>query len=236
MDSFGLAGGVLGSIRMSGAEAEIIDSMSKFKKICVFCGSNPGNRDVFADAALELGHEMVRRKIDLVYGGGSVGLMGLVSRTVNEGGRHVLGIIPKALMPLEISGESVGEVMSVADMHERKAKMAQESNGFIALPGGYGTMEETLEMITWAQLGIHQKPVGLLNVDGYYNSLLALFDNGVKEGFIKPGARDIVLSASIAKELLDKMEQYTPSHTHVAPQESWQMKKLGDYPEQQISE
>ncbi|CAM8952944.1 unnamed protein product [Rhodiola kirilowii] len=206
MDSFGLTGGVLGSIRMSGAEAEIIDSMSKFKKICVFCGSNPGNRDVFADAALELGHEMVRRKIDLVYGGGSVGLMGLVSRTVNEGGRHVLGIIPKALMPLEISGESVGEVMSVADMHERKAKMAQESNGFIALPGGYGTMEETLEMITWAQLGIHQKPVGLLNVDGYYNSLLALFDNGVKEGFIKPGARDIVLSASIAKELLDKME------------------------------
>uniref|UniRef100_A0A7N0VG10 Cytokinin riboside 5'-monophosphate phosphoribohydrolase n=1 Tax=Kalanchoe fedtschenkoi TaxID=63787 RepID=A0A7N0VG10_KALFE len=203
--------------------------MSKFKKICVFCGSNSGNRDVFSDAALDLGNEMVRRKVDLVYGGGSVGLMGLISQTVYEGGRHVLGVIPEALMPLEISGESVGEVITVADMHERKAKMARESDAFIALPGGYGTMEETLEMITWAQLGIHKKPVGLLNVDGYYNSLLALFDNGIKEGFIKPGARDIVLPASTAIGLLDKMEQYTPSHTHVAPHESWQMKKLGDH-------
>ncbi|CAM8961297.1 unnamed protein product [Rhodiola kirilowii] len=212
--------------------------MSKFKKICVFCGSNSGNRDVFSDAALDLGNEMVSRKIDLVYGGGSVGLMGLISRTVYEGGCHVLGVIPKALMPLEISGESVGEVLAVADMHERKAKMAQESNAFIALPGGYGTMEELLEMITWAQLGIHKKPVGLLNVDGYYNSLLALFDNGVKEGFIKPGARGIVLSASTAKELLEKLEQYIPSHTHVAPHETWQMTKLGDYhyPGKQSSE
>uniref|UniRef100_A0A7N0V2A0 Cytokinin riboside 5'-monophosphate phosphoribohydrolase n=1 Tax=Kalanchoe fedtschenkoi TaxID=63787 RepID=A0A7N0V2A0_KALFE len=143
---------------MSGSEGEI-GSMNKFKKICVFCGSNSGNRDVFGDAALDLGNELVRRKIDLVYGGGSVGLMGLISQTVYEGGCHVLGVIPEALMPLEISGKSVGEVITVADMHERKAKMAQESEAFIALPGGYGTMEETLEMITWAQLGIHKKPV-----------------------------------------------------------------------------
>uniref|UniRef100_A0A7N0TQX6 Cytokinin riboside 5'-monophosphate phosphoribohydrolase n=1 Tax=Kalanchoe fedtschenkoi TaxID=63787 RepID=A0A7N0TQX6_KALFE len=162
--------------------------------------------------------------------------MGMISQTVYEGGCHVLGVIPEALMPLEISGKSVGEVITVADMHERKAKMARESEAFIALPGGYGTMEETLEMITWAQLGIHKKPVGLLNVDGYYNSLLALFDNGVKEGFIKPGARDIVLSASTAEELLEKMEQYTPSHTHIASHESWQMKKLGDYPGKESSE
>ncbi|KAH8504557.1 hypothetical protein H0E87_011979 [Populus deltoides] len=136
-------------------------------------------------------------------------------------------------MPLEISGQTVGEVRTVVDMHERKAAMAKESDAFIALPGGYGTMEELLEMITWSQLGIHKKPVGLLNVDGYYNCLLALFDNGVEQGFIKPGARDIVVSASTAKELMEKMELYTPSHKQVAPRESWNMEQLGDYSKQQ---
>ncbi|KAK8505264.1 hypothetical protein V6N13_045708 [Hibiscus sabdariffa] len=215
---------------------------SKFKRVCVFCGSNSGHRKIFSEAALELGNELVKRKIDLVYGGGSVGLMGLISKTVHDGGCHVLGIIPKALMPHEISGETVGEVRTVSDMHERKAAMARESDAFVALPGksslglcfhargGYGTMEELLEMITWSQLGIHKKTVGLLNVDGYYNNLLALFDNGVKEGFIKPGARHIIVSAPTAKELMEKMEHYKPSHEHVAPQESWQMEQLGDYP------
>ncbi|XP_030530670.1 cytokinin riboside 5'-monophosphate phosphoribohydrolase LOG8 [Rhodamnia argentea] len=205
---------------------------SKFRRVCVFCGSNSGHRQVFGDAALELGDELVKRKMDLVYGGGSFGLMGLISQKAFDGGCHVLGVIPKALMPLEISGQTVGEVRTVLDMHERKAVMAREADAFIALPGGYGTMEETMEMITWSQLGIHKKPVGLLNVEGYYDSLLALFDNGVKEGFIKPGARDIVLSAPTAKELMIKMEQYTPSHEHVAPHESWQMHKLGDCPQQ----
>ncbi|CAL5359275.1 unnamed protein product [Camellia sinensis] len=209
------------------------NSLRKFKRVCVFCGSNSGNRQVFSDAASELGNELVKRKMDLVYGGGSVGLMGLISQRVHAGGCHVLGVIPKALMPLEISGETVGEVRIVSDMHERKAEMARESDAFIALPGGYGTMEELLEMITWSQLGIHKKPVGLLNVDGYYNSLLALFDNGVEEGFIKPSARHIVLSAPTAKDLLVKMEQYTPSHDHVAPHESWQMEQLGNYPNEQ---
>lgn len=205
-------------------------SSSKFKRVCVFCGSHPGRREVFKVAATELGDEMVSRKIDLVYGGGSVGLMGMISQRVLDGGCHVLGVIPKALVPLEISGETVGEVRIVSDMHERKAEMARQSDAFIALPGGYGTMEEVLEMITWSQLGIHKKPVGLLNVDGYYNSLLALFDNGVNEGFIKPSAREIVLSASNAIDLLAKMEEYTPDHDHVAPHESWQMEQLGNYP------
>ncbi|XP_060208515.1 cytokinin riboside 5'-monophosphate phosphoribohydrolase LOG8 [Lycium barbarum] len=205
---------------------------SNFKKICVFCGSNPGHRKVFSDAAIDLGNELVNRKIDLVYGGGSVGLMGLISQRVYEGGCHVLGVIPKALVAVEISGESVGDVKIVSDMHERKAEMASQADAFIALPGGYGTMEETLEMITWAQLGIHKKPVGLLNVEGYYNSLLTLFDNGVEEGFIKPGARDIVLAAPTARELLSKMERYTPSHDHVAPYESWHMEELA-YPGKQ---
>ncbi|KAE8658052.1 Cytokinin riboside 5'-monophosphate phosphoribohydrolase LOG8 [Hibiscus syriacus] len=200
---------------------------SKFKRVCVFCGSNSGHRRIFSEAALELGHELVKRKIDLVYGGGSVGLMGLISKTVHDGGCHVLGIIPKALMPLEISGEPVGEVRTVSDMHERKAAMAREADAFVALPGGYGTMEELLEMITWSQLGIHKKTVGLLNVDGYYNNLLVLFDNGVKEGFIKPGARHIIVSAPTAKELMEKMEQYKLCHEHVAPQESWQIEQLG---------
>lgn len=205
-------------------------SSSKFKRVCVFCGSHPGRREVFSVAATELGDEMVNRKINLVYGGGSVGLMGMISQRVFDGGCHVLGVIPKALVPLEISGETVGEVRIVSDMHERKAEMARESDAFIALPGGYGTMEEVLEMITWSQLGIHKKPVGLLNVDGYYNNLLALFDNGVEEGFINPGARHIVLSASNAIDLLTKMEQFTPAHDHVAPHESWQMEQLGNYP------
>ncbi|KAJ0811746.1 putative LOG family protein [Helianthus annuus] len=205
-------------------------SSSKFKKICVFCGSNPGHREVFSVAATELGDELVNRKINLVYGGGSVGLMGMISQRVFDGGCRVLGVIPKALVPLEISGETVGDVRIVSDMHERKAEMAREADAFIALPGGYGTMEEVLEMITWSQLGIHKKAVGLLNVDGYYNSLLALFDNGVKEGFIKPSARAIVLSATNAIDLLTIMEQYKPEHEHVAPHESWQMEQLGNYP------
>ncbi|XP_022851879.1 cytokinin riboside 5'-monophosphate phosphoribohydrolase LOG8-like isoform X1 [Olea europaea var. sylvestris] len=217
-----------------------MDRASKFKRVCVFCGSNPGYKKIFSDAAIELGNEMVNRKMDLVYGGGSVGLMGLISQRVHDGGCHVLGVIPKALVPIEISGEAVGDVSIVMDMHERKAKMASEAEAFIALPGqhfgvmnivgGYGTMEELLEMITWAQLGIHKKPVGLLNIDGYYDSLLTLFDRGVEEGFIKPSARHIVLSAPTAKELLTKMEQYTPYMDHVAPHESWKMEQLGDYP------
>lgn len=206
------------------------NARSKFNRICVFCGSNQGHRKVFSDAAVELGNELISRKIDLVYGGGSIGLMGLISQRVYDGGCHVLGVIPRALVPVEISGASVGDVKIVSDMHERKAEMARQADAFIALPGGYGTMEETLEMITWLQLGIHKKPVGLLNVDGYYDCLLALFDNGVDEGFIKPSARNIFLSASNAKELLDKMEQHIPSHDHVAPHESWQMEELGNYP------
>ncbi|CAA0838412.1 Cytokinin riboside 5-monophosphate phosphoribohydrolase LOG8 [Striga hermonthica] len=201
----------------------------KFKKICVFCGSNPGYRKIFSDAAIDLGNELVNRNISLIYGGGSVGLMGLLSQRVYDGGCHVLGVIPRALVPIEISGETVGEVRVVSDMHERKAEMAREAEAFIALPGGYGTMEELMEMITWAQLGIHKKPVGLLNVDGYYDALLTLFDKGVEEGFIKPSARRIVLSAPTANELLTKMEQYTPLHDGVAPHESWHMEQLGSF-------
>ncbi|KAG6644615.1 hypothetical protein CIPAW_08G065300 [Carya illinoinensis] len=150
---------------------------------------------------------IVERNIDLVYGGGSIGLMGLVSQAVHDGGRHVLGVIPTILMPREITGETVGELRAVSGMHQRKAEMARQADAFIALPGGYGTLEELLEVITWAQLGIHDKPqVGLLNVDGYYNSLLSFLDKAVDEGFITPTARNIIVSAQTAQELMHKLE------------------------------
>ncbi|URD76768.1 Cytokinin riboside 5'-monophosphate phosphoribohydrolase [Musa troglodytarum] len=179
----------------------------RFRRICVFCGSRSGNNPSFGEAAIDLGKQLVERKIDLVYGGGSVGLMGLISKTVLDGGCHVLGVIPTSVLPSEVSGESIGEVKVVADMHERKSEMAKHADAFIALPGGYGTMEELLEIVAWYQLGIHDKPVGLLNVDGYYNSLLALFDKGVEEGFIEGSARHIVASAENAEELIRRMEE-----------------------------
>lgn len=208
-------------------EMEMEKARSRFKNVCVFCGSSPGKKSSYQDAAVELGKELVSRNIDLVYGGGSVGLMGLVSQAVHEGGRHVLGVIPKTLMPREITGEPVGEVKAVADMHQRKAEMARQSDAFIALPGGYGTLEELLEVITWAQLGIHDKPVGLLNVDGYYNSLLSFIDQAVEEGFINPTARHIIVSAPTARELVKKLEEYVPRHDRVASKLSWEMEQLG---------
>ncbi|MBA0733954.1 hypothetical protein Gogos_017915 [Gossypium gossypioides] len=226
---------------------------SRFKRVCVFCGSSYGKRNCYRDAALELGKELVSRRLDLVYGGGSVGLMGLVSQEVHRGGGHVLGIIPKTLMSKEvvstpspvlvkslwemmhkygfvlvkqITGETVGEVKPVTDMHQRKAEMARHSDCFIALPGGYGTLEELLEVITWAQLGIHDKPVGLINVDGYYNYLLTFLDKAVDDGFIKPPQRQIVVSAPTATELVQKLEEYVPMHDGVVAKASWEAEQL----------
>ncbi|KAK4800059.1 hypothetical protein SAY86_025424 [Trapa natans] len=205
-------------------------SQSRFRRICVFCGSSNGKKRSYQDAAVELGRELVSRNIDLVYGGGSIGLMGLVSQAVHDGGRHVIGVIPKTLMPREITGETVGEVKAVADMHQRKAEMAKHSDAFIALPGGYGTLEELLEVITWAQLGIHEKPVGLLNVDGYYNSLLSFIDKAVEEGFISLSARQIIVSAPTAQELVKNLEDYVPCHGREAPKLNWEIEQLA-YPE-----
>ncbi|KAE8654076.1 Cytokinin riboside 5'-monophosphate phosphoribohydrolase LOG5 [Hibiscus syriacus] len=188
---------------------------SRFKRVCVFFGCSSGKRDCYRDAALDLGKELVSGRLDLVYGGGSVGLMGLVSQEVHRRGGHVIGIIPKTLMSKEITGETFGEVKPVADMHRRKAEMARHSDCFIALPGGYGTLEELLEVIKWAQLGIHDKPVGLINVDGYYNYLLNFLDKAVDDGFIKPSQRRIVVSAPTATELVRKLEEYVPMHDGV---------------------
>lgn len=170
--------------------------------------------------------ELVARNLDLVYGGGSIGLMGLVSQVVHRGGRHVLGVIPRTLMRKEITGETVGEVRAVASMHQRKAEMARQSDCFIALPGGYGTLEELLEVITWAQLGIHDKPVGLLNVDGYYDYLLTFIDKAVEDGFIMPSQRHIIVSAPNAKELVQKLEEYVPVHDEVVAKARWEVEQV----------
>ncbi|XP_054819581.1 cytokinin riboside 5'-monophosphate phosphoribohydrolase LOG1-like isoform X2 [Prosopis cineraria] len=198
---------------------------SRFRRICVFCGSSHGKNPSYQLAAIQLAKQLVERNIDLVYGGGSIGLMGLVSQAVFDGGRHVLGVIPKTLMPREITGEPVGEVRAVSGMHQRKAEMARQADAFIALPGGYGTLEELLEVITWAQLGIHDKPVGLLNVDGYYNSLLSFIDKAVDEGFVTPAARHIIVSAQTAQELMCKLEEYEPKHRGEAAKLSWEMEQ-----------
>lgn len=208
---------------------------SRFRRVCVFCGSSPGKKPGYQLAAIQLGNELVARNIDLVYGGGSIGLMGLVSQAVYDGGRHVLGVIPRTLMPREITGQTVGEVRPVTGMHQRKAEMARQADAFIALPGGYGTLEELLEVITWAQLGIHEKPVGLLNVDGYYNSLLNFIDKAVDEGFITPAARHIIVSAQTAGDLMSKLEEYEPRHDGEAPKLSWEMEQLGHSPKTEIA-
>ena len=187
---------------------------SRFRRVCVFCGSSPGRKPAYQLAAVQLGQQLVERGIDLVYGGGSVGLMGLVSRAVHGGGGRVTGVVPRSVLPRELIGETPGgeEVKAVSGMHQRKAEMARRADAFVALPGGYGTLEELLEVITWAQLGIHEKPVGLLNVEGYYDSLLDFIDRAVDEGFVSPAARRIIVAAPTPAELLAALEEYAPAH------------------------
>ncbi|KAL0374770.1 UNVERIFIED_CONTAM: Cytokinin riboside 5'-monophosphate phosphoribohydrolase LOG7 [Sesamum radiatum] len=211
------------------------EKKSRFKRICVFCGSSSGKKPSYQEAAVELGRELVERRIDLVYGGGSVGLMGLVSQAVHDGGRHVLGVIPRTLMPREITGETIGEVRAVSDMHQRKAEMSRQADAFIALPGGYGTLEELLEVITWAQLGIHRKPVGLLNVEGYYNSFLSFLDKAVDEGFISPKARRIIVSAPTAKQLVRELEEHIPQYDEITSKLIWEeVERLNYMPESDV--
>nr|GMC86206.1 cytokinin riboside 5'-monophosphate phosphoribohydrolase LOG7 [Ipomoea batatas] len=197
-------------------------SSSRFMRICVFCGSSSGKKTTYQEAAIELGKELVEKRIDLVYGGGNVGLMGLVSQAVHDGGRHVIGY-SLSLFHIEITGETIGEVRAVSDMHQRKAEMARQADAFIALPGGYGTLEELLEVITWAQLGIHQKPVGLLNVDGYYNSLLSFIDKAVDERLYLP-KQHVALSCrlQLPKQLVTQLEEYVPQYDEIVSKLIWE--------------
>jgi uncharacterized protein (TIGR00730 family) len=183
------------------------------KRICVFCGSSSGIRPLYAETARVLGSTMVKRNLGLVYGGGNVGLMGAIADAVTAGGGQVVGVIPEALVERELAHRGVAELLVVRSMHERKAKMAELSDAFIAMPGGFGTFEEFCEIITWAQLGLHRKPCGILNVEGYYDPLLSLFDQAVSEGFVHPENRQIIIQETDPERLLDKFATFTPPET-----------------------
>lgn len=180
------------------------------KSLAVFCGSSEGASPIYKEAAKKLGHELAQRGITLVYGGASVGLMGAVADAVLEQGGQVIGVLPHFLQTREIAHNHLSELIVVDSMHERKAKMAELSDGFIVLPGGPGTMEEYFEIFTWGQLGLHQKPAGILNVDHYYDSLIALFDKIAAEKFMQEKHRAMVLVDTEAKGLLDQFLAYAP--------------------------
>ena len=182
------------------------------KRIAVYCGSNKGARPEYAAAAQELGTLLAREKIELVYGGGMVGLMGIVADAVLQHGGHVIGVIPEKLVIKEVVHEKLPDLRVVKSMHERKALMAELADGFIALPGGYGTFEEFFEVLAWGQLGWHQKPFGLLNVAGFYLPLIEFLDHARNEGFIRPQHRELVLVEDSAEKILSRMKKFQPAN------------------------
>jgi uncharacterized protein (TIGR00730 family) len=178
------------------------------KRICVFAGSSRGAREEYALAAQQLARELVAQGYEVVYGGGKVGMMGVLADAALGAGGKVIGVIPKALLAKEIAHAGLTELRVVGSMHERKAMMADLSVGFIALPGGLGTMEEFFEVLTWSQLGLHTKPCGLLNVSGYFDPLLAFLDSTVSERFVKSEHRALVITSTSPTELLERLAAY----------------------------
>src|ERR1700680_1690809 len=181
------------------------------RRICVFSGSNLGNRPEYKRAAQALGQELVARGLGLVYGGASVGLMGIIADTVLAGGGEVIGVIPHGLFSREIAHQGLTQLHEVGSMHERKALMADLADGFIALPGGFGTFDEFFEILTWAQLGLHSKPVGVLDVTGYFTPLLALIAHASAEGFIPAIHTGLVMREESPAALLDRFAAYQPA-------------------------
>lgn len=176
----------------------------------MFCGSSNGRKPEYAVAAIELGQLFAERKTTLVYGGARVGLMGaVVDATLSSGGK-VIGVMPQALVDKEVAHENLTELHVVSSMHERKALMADLAEAFIALPGGFGTIEELSEVLTWAQLGMHQKPIGLLNIDGFYDSLLEFFDTAVSEQFVRAAHRELIWATSDPQEILNRFSDFRP--------------------------
>lgn len=178
--------------------------------MCVFCGSSAGKNSAFLDAAAKVGRTLARRGMGLVYGGGSIGLMGAVADATLAAGGEVVGVIPKALQLRELAHGKLTTLHVVGSMHERKAKMAELAHGFLALPGGMGTLEEFAEILTWGQLGLHARPCGLLDVEGYYRPLIAFFDQAVAQGFLRPEHRQLVLVSEDPDALLDQFLAWRP--------------------------
>lgn len=180
------------------------------RNVAVFCGSSNGKSSIYLEEAAKLGEELAKRNIGLVYGGASVGVMGAVADSVLQNGGHATGVMPRFLEEREISHKKLSELIVVDSMHERKAKMTELADGFIMLPGGPGTLEEFFEIFTWAQLGLHQKPCGFLNINQYFKPLISLFDHMTTEGFLQDKYRGMSISAEDVNELLNKFNTYEP--------------------------
>lgn len=187
-----------------------MDQRERMKRICVFCGSSPGSRPEYVEMAEQLGQALAREKIGLVYGGSSIGMMGVLANAVVSHGGDVTGVITDHLFKMEVAFTALTDLRVVKTMHERKALMAELSDGFIALPGGFGTMDEMFEILTWSQLDIHQKPCGFLNVNGYYNKLIDFIDHMVSQSFINPDCKTLVQIDDHPTGLLEKFANYSP--------------------------
>jgi uncharacterized protein (TIGR00730 family) len=183
------------------------------RRVCVYCGSNTGNNTAYALAAQALAASLIKRNIGLVYGGSNQGIMGILADAMLAGGGEATGVIPAALVDKEVAHPGLTQLHIVDSMHARKSLMAELSDGFIALPGGFGTIEELVEMMTWAQLGFHAKPCGILNVASYYDSLLAFFDRANEDGFVRGAHRRMVVTAASSDDLLEQMLVYRPEIT-----------------------
>jgi uncharacterized protein (TIGR00730 family) len=181
------------------------------KRVCIFAGSNPGRRAIYQEEALKLGEELVKRGLGLVYGGGNVGLMKIVADAVLAAGGEAIGVIPQGLFLREVAHQHLTKLYTVNSMHERKALMSNLADAFIALPGGFGTFDELFEIITWAQLGIHQKPIGLLNVASYFTPLLTLIQHASDEGFIPPFHTNLLQERETVEDVLDALVNFTPA-------------------------
>jgi uncharacterized protein (TIGR00730 family) len=183
------------------------------ERVCVYCASSPGSDPAIHAATRALGRLLVAEGLELVYGGGKAGLMGVVADAVMEAGGKVTGVIPRRLFPREIAHRGITELIEVESMHARKTRMFELADAFIALPGGFGTLEELFEVTTWAQLGIHQKPIGVLNLGGYYDALLRFLDRAVQEGLLRPDNRAIVVDRDEPAALLEALRAYVPKPT-----------------------
>jgi uncharacterized protein (TIGR00730 family) len=190
------------------------------KTLCVYCGSSIGAKPSYADAARLLAKEMVSADVSLVYGGGNIGLMGVIADEVMRLGGTVTGVIPKALMEKEVGHLGLSQLHVVKDMHERKALMAELSDAFVAMPGGIGTLEELFEVMTWAQLGFHEKPIGLLNVNGFYSGLITFLQHVVNERFLRAEQASLLLHESEPAALLQLLQNYVPRYHSTMPSQS----------------
>jgi uncharacterized protein (TIGR00730 family) len=187
--------------------------VTTIRSLCVYCGSSMGRDPAHARAAAEVGQLMAANGVRLVYGGGAVGLMGVVADSVMAAGGEVLGVIPKGLFSNEVGHTGITELVEVDSMHQRKQRMAEEADAFLALPGGLGTLEELAEITTWAQLGIHAKPVGVLDLDGFWAPLLAFFDQAVDAGFLRPANRDLIVRITDVDDVLGRLgAHHTPDN------------------------